>query len=62
MSNNAPDYHDNLVIDPTRTDYRYNGIAYAIQKLDQALSTKHHKIYDYIYDAKTTLEHILKNS
>jgi hypothetical protein len=62
MSNNAPDYHDNLVIDPTRTDYRYNGIYYAILKLDQAMSTGTNKIFDYIFDAKSALEHVLKNS
>lgn len=62
MSNNAPDYHDNLFIDPTKTDNRYNGIYYAILKLDQALSTDTRKIYDYVFDAKSALEHILKNN
>lgn len=63
MSNNAPDYHDNLFIDSTRADYRYNGIYYAIQRLEMAMlarNFKAYKVYDYMEEAIDSLKAILK--
>lgn len=64
--NNAPDYNDNLFFDPVKNDLQKSGLIYAIDKLNKALDyardLNNRRLFNNIYDAKSTLEHIFKNS
>lgn len=58
--NNEPDYKNNLVIDPAKTEIQLNGIFFAIDQLNRAMKAKDYRVYDYVSEAITTLEKLLK--
>lgn len=72
MSNNAPDYKDNLFFDKAKDseccvklehvkfEQLINGIFYARQKLDRAMTTHNYRVYDHISEAIDSLNVILK--